>query len=174
MDSQIIEKRKQELVQAVQLAFQMFDKQNKGSILPEQIADLDDEHKSFSNSNRFPKFEPYEQEDCIEEFKKFDADGGLDLGEYYELVIDAINDQKLLEEAMEDSFQVFDRRHLGLINSDDFKSAMEAFGEKLTDEQLKDMMNKACYLNEKEIAKEDFVTQTTFRQLSLEWGKRKK
>lgn len=175
MDAQIIEKRKKELLQAVEIAFSLFDKEKKGTILPEQVADLDDDHAKFNANNKwFPRFEEYEQQDCIDEFKKFDADGGLDLGEYYDLVLEAITDNKILEDAMEDAFKIFDRRHLGLINADDFKAAMEAFGENLSDEQLKDMMNNACYLNEKEIAKEDFVTQTAFRQMSLDSAKFKK
>ena len=172
MDSQMIEKRESALLDAVKIAFSFFDKQGKGAILPEQIADLDEEHKACNN--KFPRFVDYEADDCIEEFKKFDADGGVDLGEYYELVTEMIRDQKLMEDAVDDAFLVFDRRHLGLINADDFKAAMEIMGEKLTDAQLKDMMDKACHSNDKEISKEDFVNETQFRQMNLDSGRRRK
>lgn len=173
MESQIIEKRERELLEAVKLAFKMFDKKGEGKILPEDIADLDESHRE-SNEKYFPKFESYEAEDIIEEFHKFDADGGLDLAEYYAIVKNAIKDRPLLEEGIKDAFTVFDRTKNFLIGAEEFKKAMELHGEVLTEDELNDMMTKPGYINGDEMGLEDFKMQSQMILMHFDMEKKRK
>lgn len=173
MEAQIIEKREKELLDATKLAFKMLAGEGKDFIKPETLAQLDEDHEDLDDKH-FPRFDPEDAKDIIEEFHKFDADGGLDLAEFYAIVKDTIKSKKLLREGLDDSFKAFDRSKNFLVSANEFKIAMEALGEKLTDDELQDMMTKPAYINGDNMGKTDYDNQTLFLLMQKDMDKKRR
>ena len=173
MEAQIIEKREKELLEATKLAFKLLAGKGKDQIKPEKLSDLDDDHAEFDDKH-FPRFDAEDAKDIIEEFHKYDSDGGLDLAEFYAIVKDTIKSKKMLKEGLEDSFKIFDKTKNFLISAEEFKAAMEMLGKKLTDDELQDMMTKPAYINGDNLGKTDFDNQTTFWMMNKDMEKKKK
>ena len=157
MDKSLLERRERELAEAIKLAFKLLDTEKKNGVTPEMIADIDGEHPN-------PRYPENEIEDYSNEFKKFDSDGLVEFDEFFDLVTKTIQNETLLKEGINDAFSFFDQRKKELIDANDFRTAMESLGEKITDDELKDMMNKAALRNENEIGKDDFIDIVGFNQ----------
>ena len=159
MDQKFLERTQKNNLEAVKIAFSLLDNHKVGVIQPERVAEIDDSHRE-------ERYLEIETADYISEYKKFDKDGLVDLEEFYGLVQETINDKKLLKEGLEIAFKEFDRDSTKLINPLDFKVLMESFGEKLTDEELKTMINMICVQNKDLISLDDFTAMTEFEILN--------
>ena len=153
MDASVLDRTQKEFVEALKVAFKLLDNKGKQHIAPERLADIDEDHE-------VQEYTEGEVKDYIHEFKKFDADGGVDFEEFFGLMKEAVQDEKVLKKGLKISFQAFDRRKKELLDKEDFRAMMESLGEKLTDEELNDMMKRACQINDLEIGPEDFEAQT--------------
>ena len=122
MDKEIFERRKRELVESIRVAYDLLDTGKTGHVTPQRLAEVDDNHEDN-------KYNPNEIEDFTREFLKLDENGGLDFEEFYNIILEGFQNPAMLDQGLEIAFKAFDRRKKELIDSEDFKAAMEEFGK---------------------------------------------
>jgi len=126
MDKEIFERRKRELVESIRVAYDLLDTGKTGHVTPQRLAEVDDNHEDN-------KYNPNEIEDFTREFLKLDENGGLDFEEFYNIILEGFQNPAMLDQGLEIAFKAFDRRKKELIDSEDFKAAMEEFGKVFED-----------------------------------------
>lgn len=139
LDPKVAVKLQQDVLEATKIAFGLLDSEKKGSIPPERLIEVDD-----VKTNDKQRYDPREEADFKTEFHQFDADGGVDFEEFYDLVVKTLRNPKLLDEGLNDAFKVFDTRNKDVITAEDFRKTMESLGEKISDDELQEVMNKAA------------------------------
>lgn len=84
------------------------------------------------------------------------TDADIDFPEFLSLMARKMKDTDC-EEELVDAFRVFDRDGSGLINADELRHVMTNLGEKLTDEELAEMLGEADVDDDGKVDYEDFV-----------------
>lgn len=129
-------------------AFSLFDKDGDGTIDNEELGTV---LRSLGNQ---PTDE--EVEDMIREADK-DGNGTIDFSEFIEMMPAQERDDNAEEEMLE-AFRVFDTDGNGSITADELRQIFNNLGEKLTDEEISDMIEEADTDGDGEINYQEFVT----------------
>merc|ERR1712071_695493 len=92
----------------------------------------------------------------------FDADGNgtIDFPEFLSLMSRKMKDTDTEEELVE-AFKVFDRDGNGFISAAELRHVMTNLGEKLTDEEVDEVIREADISSEGQVNYEEFVTMMT-------------
>ena len=141
--SELTEEQKQEIKEA----FDLFDTDGSGTI----------DAKELKVAMRALGFEPKK-----EEIRKMIADadrdgsGVIDFPEFLSLMARKMKDTDTEEELVE-AFKVFDRDGNGLISAAELRHVMTNLGEKLTDEEVDEMIREADVDGDGHINYEEFV-----------------
>ncbi|KAH7656107.1 Calmodulin and related proteins (EF-Hand superfamily) protein [Dioscorea alata] len=101
-------------------AFKLFDLDGDGQITAEEL----DELKAIIND------------------VDADLNGTIDFPEFLNLIVHKMEDADS-EKEMREAFKIFDKDQNGLISADELRSVMANLGEKLTDEEVNEMIRDA-------------------------------
>ena len=142
MDDELTEEQIEEFKEA----FELFDKNNDGSISPLEFKTV------MESLGQNPSDE--EVADMIKEVDQ-DHDGRIDFPEFLVMMVNKMNDGDTDEEIVE-AFHVFDRDSDGLISEGELKQVMTNLGENLTDEEVKEMIELADVDGDGKINFEEF------------------
>ncbi len=85
-----------------------------------------------------------------------DGNGKIDFNEFYSLMQKRMKDTDIEEELME-AFKVFDRDGDGKISGQELRHVLENMGEKLTDQEVEDMVREADLDGDGLISYEEFT-----------------
>jgi len=128
-------------------AFEMFDKDKDGSITAKELANV---MKSLNQ-------DPSEQElhDMIAEVD-YDGNGRIDFEEFVTLMNRRSKETDTEEEVI-NAFKVFDKDANGLISSTELRHIMTTLGDKLTEDEVEEMIREADIDGDGYINYEEFV-----------------
>jgi calmodulin len=128
-------------------AFEIFDKDRDGFITTKELGEI------MKNLGQTPT--DAELQDMINEVD-IDGNGNIDFKEFLGLMARKMRDTDTEEELIE-AFKVFDRDSNGLISSQELKHVMTSLGEKITDEEVEEMIREADIDGDGYINYEEFV-----------------
>ena len=128
-------------------SFEMFDRDKNGLI----------NAKELGNILRSLGHEPTEADltGLIEEHDS-DRDGKIEFNEFLQIILKYAKDTDIEDELIE-AFKVFDKEGNGLIPSSEFKHIMLTLGERLSDDDVEEMIKEADYRGEGFINYKEFV-----------------
>jgi calmodulin len=128
-------------------AFSLFDKDGDGTITTKELGTV---MRSLGQN-------PTETElnDMINEVDS-DGNGTIDFPEFLSLMARKMRDTDTEEELIE-AFKVFDRDQNGFISAAELRHIMTNLGEKLTDEEVDEMIREADVDGDGQINYEEFV-----------------
>ncbi|CAL9757584.1 unnamed protein product, partial [Musa acuminata subsp. burmannicoides] len=137
-DEQIIE---------FQEAFCLFDKDGDGCITLEELGTV---IKSLGQ-------DPSEEE-LQEMIREVDSDGNgtIEFGEFLNLMARKVKETNI-EEELKEAFKVFDKDQNGFISAAELRNVMINLGEKLTDEEVDQMIREADLDGDGQVNYEEFV-----------------
>jgi calmodulin len=132
---------------AIKEAFQVFDKDNDGMITTKELATV---MRSLGQN-------PTEQE-IQEIIKMYDKDesGTIDFNEFFNLIQQKMKDSEQEEELIE-AFKVFDREGSGIISRGELEHVMMSVSEKISKEEIDELITLADTDNDGFINYEEFV-----------------
>ncbi|XP_034115761.1 calmodulin-related protein 97A [Drosophila sulfurigaster albostrigata] len=132
-------------------AFSLFDKTGTGMISTRELGNL---MKSLGQN-------PTEAElrDLVNEID-LNGDGEIDFAEFCSLMSKQANEGDADEELRE-AFKIFDKDEDGFISPAELRFVMTNLGEKLTDEEIDDMIREADFDGDGLINYEEFVYMIT-------------
>lgn len=123
----------QQQIEEFKDAFMLFDQDGDGKITVEELGTV------LTNLGQSPS--PTELQDMINEVD-VDQNGTIEFNEFLLLMAHKI--QKFDEQDdLRMAFRVFDKNGDGYISASELKSVMESLGEKMTDEQVEEMIREA-------------------------------
>ncbi|OTF81038.1 hypothetical protein BLA29_007628 [Euroglyphus maynei] len=138
------------------------------SINPEYIADIKQTFKRFDteNNGRFEikqlkfamralGFEP-KKEEVQRISKEYNKDGYILYNDFEQLMIKRITEKTVNDEIMK-AFQLFDTNRTGKITFDDLKRVSNELGEKITDDELMEMIQEADLDGDKAVDCQEFL-----------------
>ncbi|XP_039144986.1 calmodulin-like [Dioscorea cayenensis subsp. rotundata] len=85
-----------------------------------------------------------------------DLNGTIDFSEFLNLMVHKMEDADS-EKEMREAFKIFDKDQNGLISADELRSVMANLGEKLTDEEVNEMIREADIDGDGQVNYEEFV-----------------
>ncbi|XP_041449033.1 calmodulin-A-like [Drosophila obscura] len=117
-------------IEEIREAFQVFDRENKGCITCKELGTV---MRSLGQN-------PTEAElyDLIDEID-LDGDGTIDFSEFLHMMSHRMQDIGS-EESLLQGFKIFDRDGNGYISTLELKTTMMMLGEKVTDEEVREIM----------------------------------
>ena len=128
-------------------AFEIFDRDKDGFITIKELGEV------MKNLGQAPT--ESELQDIINEID-IDGNGNIDFKEFLGLMSRKMRDTDAEEELME-AFKVFDRDGNNFITSSELKHVMLALGEKVTDEEVDEMIREADINSDGCINYDEFV-----------------
>merc|ERR1719504_482893 len=131
----------------VKEAFSLFDKDGDGTITTKELGTV---MRSLGQN-------PTEAElqDMINEVDA-DGNGTIDFPEFFNLMARKMKDTDS-EEELQEAFKVFDKDGNGTISAAELRHVMTNLGEKLTDEEVDEMIREADVDGDGEVNYEEFV-----------------
>ena len=132
-------------------AFSLFDKDGSGTITTKELGSV------MTSLGQNPT--EAELQDMINEVD-VDGDGTIDFKEFLLMMVDRFKDANA-EEDVKEAFRVFDRDGNGFISADELRYVMTNLGEKLSDEEVMEMIREADIDGDDQINYEEFVTMMT-------------
>jgi calmodulin len=139
----------QEQIAEFQEAFSLFDKDKTGTIPTKELGTV------LRSLGQNPT-----EEELQETINEIDADGSgdVDFSEFLTMMARKMKDTDYSEEEIKDAFKAFDKDGNGFILKADVRRVMASLGEKLTDEEVDEMMLIAeADLDGNQINYEEFV-----------------
>merc|ERR1719409_616249 len=132
-------------------AFSLFDKDGDGTITTKELGTV---MRSLGQN-------PTEAElhDMINE-EDADGNGTIDFTEFLALMARKMKDTDT-EEELKEAFRVFDRDNNGFISATELRHVMTNLGEKLTDEEVDEMIREADIDGDGQVNYKEFVTMMT-------------
>jgi calmodulin len=136
-----------EQVEEIKDAFNLFDKDGDGNITTKELGTV---MRSLGQN-------PTENE-LQEMINEVDADcsGTIEFSEFLNLMAKKMKDTDTEEELVE-AFKVFDKDSNGFISAVELKHVMTNLGEKLSDEEIDDMVKEADFDGDGQINYKEFV-----------------
>eukprot|EP01016_Furgasonia_blochmanni_P006090 TRINITY_DN1242_c0_g1_i3.p2 TRINITY_DN1242_c0_g1~~TRINITY_DN1242_c0_g1_i3.p2 ORF type:complete len:218 (-),score=95.73 TRINITY_DN1242_c0_g1_i3:180-833(-) len=155
--SQMADQLTEEQIAEFKEAFALFDKDGDGTITTKELGTV---MRSLGQN-------PTEAElqDMINEVD-IDGNGTIDFPEFLSLMARKMKDTDTEEELIE-AFKVFDRDGNGLISAAELRHVMTNLGEKLTDEEVDEMIREADLDGDGHINYEEFVRMMMAKQILL-------
>ncbi|XP_023312077.1 calmodulin-like isoform X1 [Anoplophora glabripennis] len=132
-------------------AFMLFDKDEDGTIT---MAELGVVMRSLGQR-------PTETElrDMVNEVDQ-DGNGTIEFNEFLQMMSKKMKDADG-EEELREAFRVFDKNNDGLISSNELRHVMTSLGERLSEEEVDDMIKEADLDGDGQVNYEEFVTILT-------------
>lgn len=137
----------EEKIEEFKEAFEIFDKEHQGYITMKELGNM------MKQLGQVPS--ETEIQDMINEVD-VDGNGNIDFKEFLGLMARKMRDTDTEEELIE-AFKVFDRDGNGLISSAELKHVMCSLGEKISDEEVDEMVKEADIDGDGFINYEEFV-----------------
>jgi len=114
--------------------FNMFDKQKKGFIHTSQVGQI---LRTMGQA--------FEERDLKQLIKEFDSDGSgeIEFEEFAALIARFVADDEdtgALEEELREAFRLYDKQGNGYINVSDLRDILRALDEKITEDELDEMI----------------------------------
>ncbi|XP_031353269.1 calmodulin-A-like isoform X2 [Photinus pyralis] len=134
-------------------AFMLFDKDEDGTIT---MAELGVVMRSLGQR-------PTETElrDMVNEVDQ-DGNGTIEFNEFLQMMSKKLKEADC-EEELREAFRVFDKNNDGLISSNELRHVMTSLGERLSEEEVDDMIKEADLDGDGQVNYEEFVTILTAR-----------
>ena len=132
-------------------AFSLFDKDRNGTITAWNLGTV---MKSLGQNPT-----EVELQDMINEVDA-NHNGVIEFPEFLTMMTRQMNSDEL-EEEFREAFHVFDKDSNGFISAAELKQMMESLGEKLTDEEVDEMIRVADMDGDGQVNYEEFVTVMT-------------
>ncbi|TYI61377.1 hypothetical protein E1A91_D10G168800v1 [Gossypium mustelinum] len=132
-------------------AFCLFDKDGNGCVTVEELAMV------IGSLDRYPTEE--ELHDMITEFDA-DGDGAVEFAEFFNLMAKKMKETDA-EEELQEAFKVFDKDQNGYISANELRHVMINLGEKLSDEEVEQMIKEADLDGDGQVNCDDFVKMMT-------------
>ncbi|XP_072376559.1 calmodulin-alpha-like isoform X2 [Diabrotica undecimpunctata] len=135
-------------------AFMLFDKDEDGTIT---MAELGVVMRSLGQR-------PTETElrDMVNEVDQ-DGNGTIEFNEFLQMMSKKMKDADG-EEELKEAFRVFDKNNDGLISSNELRHVMTSLGERLSEEEVNDMIKEADLDGDGQVNYEEFVTILTSKK----------
>ncbi|XP_047336213.1 calmodulin-like protein 8 [Impatiens glandulifera] len=130
-----------------QEAFRLFDKDGDGCITVEELATV------IRSLDQNPTEE--ELRDIISEVDA-DGNGTIEFSEFLTLMANKVKDSDA-EEELKEAFKVFDKDQNGYISANELRNVMINLGEKLTDEEVEQMIKEADLDGDGQVNYDEFV-----------------
>ncbi|KAI3898631.1 hypothetical protein MKW98_000744 [Papaver atlanticum] len=137
----------QDQIVEFQEAFCLFDKDGDGCITIEELATV------IRSLDQNPTEE--ELQDMIKEVD-VDGNGTIEFGEFLSLMARKMKETDA-EEELQEAFKVFDKDQNGFISAPELRHVMINLGEKLTDEEVDQMIREADLDGDGQVNYEEFV-----------------
>ncbi|KAG4071384.1 hypothetical protein HA402_004088 [Bradysia odoriphaga] len=134
-----------------QEAFSLFDKNRNGSISTKELGTV------MRSLGQNPT--DAELQDMINEVDA-DGNGTIEFPEFVTMMVHKMRDMDS-EEEIREAFKVFDRDGKGFITAVELRHVMTSLGEKLTDEEVDEMIRSVDVDGDGQINYEEFVTMMT-------------
>jgi len=146
-NSNMVEQLTEEQIAEFKEAFSLFDKDGDGSITTKELGTV---MRSLGQN-------PTEAElqDMINEVDA-DGNGTIDFPEFLNLMARKMKDTDS-EEELKEAFRVFDKDQNGFISAAELRHVMTNLGEKLTDDEVDEMIREADVDGDGQINYEEFV-----------------
>ena len=132
-------------------AFSLFDKDKSGTISARELGTV------MRSLGQNPT--EVELQDMINEVDA-NHNGVIDLPEFLTMMTRQMNSDEL-EEEFREAFHVFDKDSNGFISAAELKQMMDSLGEKLTDEEVDEMVRVADMDGDGQVNYEEFITLMT-------------
>ena len=138
-------------IQELQGIFNIFDKNSKGTISSIELGTI----------MRMLSMNPTEAElsEMIGEID-FEGSGTIDFNEFLTIMSRKL-DMRNIDDEIKEAFMVFDKNKDGFINSQEFREVMINLGEKLTEEEIGEMLKEADIDGDGKISIEEFTKVMT-------------
>ncbi|KAJ3674734.1 hypothetical protein LUZ60_005350 [Juncus effusus] len=142
-----MEKLNKDQISEFQEAFSLFDKDGDGCITFDELATV---IKSFGQNPS--------KEELHEMISDVDSDqnGTIEFGEFLHLMSRKIKENDA-EEELKEAFKVFDKDQNGFISACELRHVMINLGEKLTDEEVEQMIQEADLDGDGQVNFDEFV-----------------
>ncbi|KAK1297374.1 Calmodulin-2 [Acorus calamus] len=137
-----------EQVSDIQDAFCFFDRDGDGSITLEELATV------IGSLGQNPTKK--ELHDMIDEVD-INGNGTIEFAEFLNLMANKMKETDDTEEELKEAFKVFDRDQNGYISAAELRNVMINLGEKLTDEEVDQMIREADMDGDGQVNYEEFV-----------------
>ncbi|GAA0139183.1 calmodulin-related [Lithospermum erythrorhizon] len=128
-------------------AFSLFDKDGDGCITVDELATV------IRSLDQNPS-----EEELQDMFAEVDADGSgtIEFTEFLALMAKKIKETDV-EEELKEAFKVFDKDQNGYISASELRHVMINLGEKLTDEEVEQMIREADLDGDGQVNYDEFV-----------------
>ncbi|XP_078313154.1 calmodulin-like [Crassostrea virginica] len=136
----------QEQIMEFRVAFSLFDKDNDGSINTKELGTV---MRALGQNPSITELRAMVDEVDL------DGNGVIDFEEFLEMIVKEMKKTDT-EEELREAFRIFDRSGNGYINAKELKHGMVFLGERLSDEEVEEMMNEADSDRDGKISFEDF------------------
>ncbi|KAI4369662.1 hypothetical protein MLD38_018082 [Melastoma candidum] len=137
----------EEQITELKEAFTLFDKDGDGCITMEELATV------LRSLDQNPTKK--ELQEMIDEVDS-DGNGTIEFGEFLALMANKIKDTDA-EEELKEAFKVFDKDQNGYISATELQHVMINLGEKLTDDEVEQMIREADLDGDGQVNYEEFV-----------------
>ncbi|XP_074590154.1 calmodulin-1-like [Curcuma longa] len=137
----------EEQITEFQEAFCLFDRDGDGCITLEELGTV------IKALGQRPS-----EEELREMIQEVDADGNgtIELGEFLNLMAKKVKETNV-EEELKEAFKVFDKDQNGFISASELRNGMINLGEKLSDEEVEQMIREADLDGDGQVNYEEFV-----------------
>ncbi|KAL4297171.1 hypothetical protein GQ457_12G003840 [Hibiscus cannabinus] len=141
----------EEQVSEFKEAFNFFDKDGDGRITVEELATV------IRSLDQNPSEE--ELQDMIREVDA-DGNGSIEFSEFLSLMAKKMQETDA-EEELKEAFKVFDKDLNGYISASELRNVMMKLGEKLSDEEVEQMIKEADLDGDGQVNFDEFVKMMT-------------
>ncbi|MEU4843866.1 EF-hand domain-containing protein [Streptomyces gilvosporeus] len=137
----------EEQINEYKVAFSLYDKNNDGNVTANELG------AAMRSVGQNPT--EAELQDMINEVDK-DDNGTINFAEFLSLMARQVTSNNDEEDEIREAFHVFDKDGNGVISSSELRHVMTSLGEKLTDDEVDEMLREADVDGDGQINYEEF------------------